>query len=150
MRCTNCVWINVDYAGCFGSVHIVGVEFKAFVVILSLSASSLAAGDTSLVSLGESWRFFRGTNEPSDPTNAWRQAGFDDSHWEVGISGFSSGGDEGTAFPISPSFRSAYFRKTFTVADPGSIHWLILRLDYASGFVAYLNGREILRRGLGG
>ena len=26
--------------------------------------------------------------------------------------------------------------------------WLVLRLDYTHGFVAYLNGQEILRRGL--
>lgn len=64
------------------------------------------------------------------------------------MSGFASTGDEGTAFPAAPSFRSVYLRKQFPVAELDSIQWLILRLDYASGFIAYLNGQEILRRGL--
>lgn len=119
-------------------------------VVLTFCAPFAGADEIGLIRLGEPWRFIRGTNEPSSPTNVWKQQGFDDSRWETGISGFAPSGDEGTAFPANPSFRSAYFRKTFTVADPGSVRWLMLRLDYASGFVAYLNGQEILRRGLAG
>jgi Calcineurin-like phosphoesterase/Purple acid Phosphatase, N-terminal domain len=125
------------------------VRLGAIILIGAFVILPLCADEISLIRLGESWRLFRGTNEPSAVT-AWRQPGFDDSDWEMGQSGFASTGDEGTAFPASPSFRSAYIRKTFNVADPSSIQWLILRLDYASGFVAYLNGQEILRRGVAG
>ena len=48
----------------------------------------------------------------------------------------------------SPLSRSFYLRRKFTVADPQAVKWLVLRLDYTHGFVAYLNGQEILRRGL--
>jgi hypothetical protein len=34
------------------------------------------------------------------------------------------------------------------IGDPQAVKWLLLRLDYTHGFVAYLNGQEIVRRGL--
>ena len=41
---------------------------------------------------------------------------------------------------------SAYIRIPFTVDDPSSIDFLELRMKYDDGFVAYLNGREVVRR----
>lgn len=48
------------------------------------------------------------------------------------------------------NYLAAYFRARFMIADPNSVQWLVLRVDYADGFVAYLNGREIVRRNLPG
>ncbi len=44
--------------------------------------------------------------------------------------------------------HSIFLRHKFVVDNPASIKWLVLRLDYQDGFVAYLNGQEIARRGL--
>src|SRR5947207_2797219 len=44
-------------------------------------------------------------------------------------------------------YLSACFRMKFTVRDPAAIRWLLLRIDYDDGFVAYLNGTEVARRG---
>jgi hypothetical protein len=41
---------------------------------------------------------------------------------------------------------SAFIRVPFNVDDPGSLDRLILRINYDDGFVAYLNGHEIVRR----
>jgi hypothetical protein len=106
--------------------------------------------------VGEAWRYYRGTNEPSSPVTAWRQlVGFDDSSWPEGESAFSTTGYSDTAeatlwnqLPPSPLTRSFYLRRKFTVADPQAVKWLVLRVDYTHGFVAYLNGQEIVRRGL--
>jgi hypothetical protein len=46
------------------------------------------------------------------------------------------------------NYHSIFFRRKFTVADPASVKWLVLRLNYNDGFVAYLNGQEIARSGL--
>jgi hypothetical protein len=122
---------------------------------LALLATSAQGDDISLVRVGEAWRHYRGTDEPSAPVTAWRTLGFDDSSWPEGTSAFSTTAYSATAeatlwnqLPPSPLCRSFYIRRKFTVADPQAVKWLVLRLDYTHGFVAYLNGQEILRRGL--
>ena len=133
-------------------MHSVRLAF-CFLALLGMWARG---DDISLVRVGEAWHYYRGTNEPSSPVTAWRQlVGFDDSSWPEGESAFSTTDYSDTAeatlwnqLAPSPLSRSFYLRHTFTVADPQAVKWLVLRLDYTHGFVAYLNGQEILRRGL--
>jgi len=112
---------------------------------------AVRADDVALVRMSEPWRFFRGTNEPSAPADAWRQVGFDDSTWASGRSGFSyntAGIQEATVVSSTPvNYLSIYFRKTFTLSDTSAVKWLVLRASYDDGFVAYLNGTEVVRRG---
>lgn len=121
-------------------------------LIAWLSLICLRADDVSLIRVGEPWRYLQGTREPSSPSIAWRQIGYDDSHWSVGVSGFSGGSrGEATDIPGMPgAFRSVYLRNSFSVTRPESIVWLILRIDYSDGFIAYLNGTEIARRNMPG
>ncbi len=107
--------------------------FLAAVVFLATPA---LADEISMVRIGEPWRFLKGTNEASQPVTAWRTRSFDDTAWESGPAGFSLATDEATRLTQPPAFGSAFFRKTFTVTDPGTVRWLTLRLDYSSGFVA--------------
>ncbi len=120
--------------------------------LILLHGPWLIADDTSLVRVGDSWSYFCGSNAPSSPITAWRQAGFDDSAWARGPSGFSTSfvADfrEATLWPEANGYHSVFLRRTFSVSDPSSVKWLVLRLDYDDGFVAYLNGQEIVRRGL--
>jgi hypothetical protein len=116
--------------------------------MLAACVLPLPADDISLVRVGEAWRYLRGTNEPSAPVAAWRQAVFEDAQWATGASGFSLLAGEATVIGASPPVRSVYFRKSFSLAEPAAVRWLVLRLDYSSGFVAYLNGSEVLRREL--
>ena len=132
------------------------MQVSLFTGVLVLCFSAHALGDEiSLVGVGEPWRYYRGTNEPSAPTTAWRESAFDDSSWLEGSSGFSTTGysdsSEATYWnqlPPVPVSRSFFLRHKFSLVDPSSVKWLVLRLDYNDGFVAYLNGHEILRRGL--
>ena len=98
-----------------------------------------------MIRVGEHWRFWSGTA----PDEKWRETDFDDSSWQEGRSGFSSLNDEATAAYSSTS-QAILFRKRFVVADPAAVKWLVLRLDFSSGFVAYLNGTEIARANLTG
>ena len=123
--------------------------------ILALLATWARGDDISLVRVGEDWRYYRGTNEPSSPVTAWRQLDFQDSSWQESASAFSTTAYSDTAeatywnqLPPTPLARSFYLRRKFTVADPQAVKWLVLRMDYTHGFVAYLNGQEIARRGL--
>ncbi len=108
----------------------------------------LRADEISLIRVGEVWRCFSGVTEASSPISAWRQVGFDDSAWPQGPSGFSLAADEATVLAQPPAASSVFFRKQFTVANPRAVHGLVLRADYEDGFVAYLNGSEVARRGL--
>src|SRR5436309_375673 len=58
------------------------------------------------------------------------------------------GYDENTLLADMPArYLSVFFRKKFTVTDPQAVKWLTLRIDYDDGFLAYLNGTEVARRG---
>lgn len=123
------------------------------ILIACLLSVEVGADEVALVRIGESWRYRLGTNEASSPVTAWRESAFDDSGWFEAPSGFTTMTDsdnvESTFWTQTvPPCRSAFLRHTFTLTNPPSVKWLILRLDYNDGFVAYLNGQEIARRGL--
>jgi Predicted phosphohydrolases len=111
-----------------------------------------AADEISLVRVGEVWNYRTGTNAPSTPITTWRNPGFDDSAWSQGLSGFTTfftvDYKEATLWQGAENYHSVFLRKRFNVADTSTIKWLILRLNYDDGFVAYLNGQEIARHGL--
>lgn len=114
-----------------------------------VAAPGLCAVDPRLIPVGATWRYLVVDEDSPAPEPEWRQADFDDSTWAEGRSGFSLAGDEVTGLQaVNPT--AALFRGRFVVEDPADVRWLVLRADYVSGFVAYLNGREIARRGLVG
>jgi len=111
-----------------------------------------AADEISLVRVGEVWSYRTGTNAPSAPITSWRSPGFDDSAWSQGQSGFTThfavDYREATLWQGAENYHSVFLRRRFNVANASAIKWLILRLNYDDGFVAYLNGQEIARHGL--
>jgi hypothetical protein len=85
---------------------------------------------------------------------AWRAAAYADGGWQngIGILGygqptvttFLTNAPEATSRPVT-----TYFRKEFVVCDDATlIANLILKANYDDGFVAYLNGNEIVRRAM--
>ena len=127
--------------------------FKRLMLCGLVPLAMTAKGD-SLVPYYSDWKYFEGRSEASIPTTAWRELGFDDSDWKTAPSGFSigyGGYDAPTRlWGMSGGFPSVFFRKQFSVDDLDSIKSLVMRVDYDDGFVAYLNGTEIARRGLAG
>ena len=105
-----------------------------------------------MVRVGENWRYLRGKGEASSSPTAWRQLEFDDSAWSIGPSGFGYPNvGIATEFQDMPfNYSSLFLCKKFLLVDPEAVKWLVLRMDYDDGFVAYLNGVEIARRGLSG
>ncbi len=121
-------------------------------VLTGISWTATAV-EPRLLPIGAPWRFqVIAEDSPPPPTN-WLALDFDDRAWTNGVSGFST-------YTTQPSIEATYlgrtsatsvcFRARFVVPDPAEIQWLVLRVDYVSGFVAYLNGREIARRGVEG
>ena len=91
-----------------------------------------------------SWKYAPGS--ASIDTN-WRNLSFNQTPWASGNGGIGFGdGDDNTTIPVGPSVM---MRKTFTIPDTSQILKAVLMMDYDDGFVAYLNGVEIVRANLG-
>ena len=100
----------------------------------------------TVVSVGDIWKFQSPTSEPS---SNWRNAGYNDSGWTSGKSGFGYG-DNDDSTQIKTSTPSVFLRKSFNVDNPEFIRQIILNMDYDDGFVAYINGIEIARSNMTG
>lgn len=101
---------------------------------------------------------------PTDNTldSVWYKPGFDPAAagWargRLGIGYENSAADYADLIStrVKPSetaanARSIYTRMDFNVADPGAITGLILQMKYDDGFVAYLNGSEVMRANVNG
>ena len=132
----------------------------ACLLLASLGATArLEARETVLVRSGANYSYFRGTEEPSPDgaglaSTEWAERDFDDGAWDTGAGPFGYGDRVailGTQLTdMRNSYVSVYLRTNFNVADRGAISSLNLRADYDDGFVAYLNGVEIVRVGMVG
>ena len=128
------------------------MPFARRLLLLAILLQSLSAAETGLIRIGDYWRFFKGVTAPSS-ANQWTALDFDDQAWFFARSGFSSGlsyGEMTPLFDYAVSYQTVYFRKQFLVTDTNNIAELVFRIDYDDGFIAYLNGVEVARRGVGG
>jgi len=99
----------------------------------------------NLVDKGDEWKYLVPENEL--PEN-WHSTDFDDSPWLEGHSGFGYGdSDDSTQIPSGS--LSVFLRKKIIVEQLENISDAILHIDFDDAFVAYLNGIEIARYGIG-
>lgn len=95
------------------------------------------------------WKY---KDDGSDQSTQWRYGNFDDSAWASGPSELGYGDSPATTVSYGPSatnkYRTTYFRHKFTVADPGALNNLVLKLLVDDGCVVYLNGTEVVRRNM--
>ncbi|HOT97429.1 MAG TPA: CotH kinase family protein [bacterium] len=123
------------------------IQPKSWMLIFADSKDRKAAVPhwETVVRKGQIWRYHLGA--ASVPA-AWIQPGFDDSGWPQGASGIGFGdGDDATT--LTASAYSVYGRIAFSIADSAAVLAMVLDMDYDDGFVAWLNGVEIARAGLG-
>ena len=99
----------------------------------------------TIIDLGHTWKYLVPTSEPAA---TWKTFSFTETGWQNGASGIGYGdGDDNTV--ISSGKISVFMRKKFTITELSKIKSLWLHMDYDDGFIAYLNGTEICRSGLG-
>lgn len=100
---------------------------------------------------GDSWKFFRGREPPSGPDElAWTTTVFDDADWPTGQEpfGFGSRLPKEVATPLDDmpgNYTSAYFRRSFHVAEPDGVFALVLKANFDDNIIAYINGVEVAR-----
>jgi len=123
-----------------------GVEY---IVGTTANATISIADDETFMAFekGDTWRYFKGTSFPGP---AWNTSGFDDSTWLAGPTGigYGDGDDQTVLTDMSGNYITAYMRKEFTIDDPSAVTGLGFRVDYDDGFVAFINGTEVARRGV--
>ncbi len=92
------------------------------------------------------WRYHRAP-ERKPSQKSWTDRDYDDGDWPEGRAGFGYGDrDDATVLDdLRGAYTSVYLRRRFQVTDPEIYSALDLEVDYDDGFVAYLNGRPILR-----
>lgn len=116
-----------------------------------LACASVWADPTSLIRIGAHWRYYPISVLTALPDEGWKAPTYDDANWLEGPSGFSTYfGYYSEATTFDASIGTLLLRTTFSVADTNVIQYLGLRVDYQDGFVAYLNGHEVVRKGLAG
>ncbi len=105
--------------------------------------------DVQLLADGATWQYFKGTGQP--PAE-WAAPGFDASAWLSGPAGFGyADNDDATVLDdmqrivgVQDGYTTLYIRTTFTADDADYVQLVFLN-RYDDGFVAYLNGTEVLR-----
>lgn len=107
-------------------------------------------GFEGLIKRGDDWRIFPGRSEPPEK---WNHPDFDDSSWELNPSGFGYSSSESELATVKTRLESMrkekyltlYVRRSFQVKELAKVKKLRLKLIIDDGFVAYLNGVEVLR-----
>lgn len=99
----------------------------------------------TIIDMGDNWNYIVPNSEPPA---LWKTNLFDSSGWSTGISGIGYGDDDDNTM-IPPSAISLFMITKFSVENVDDLRALWFHMDYDDGFVAYLNGEEIARAGLG-
>jgi hypothetical protein len=114
---------------------------------------SLPLSAATLIPTASTWRWRAGTSEASTPIAAWRQVGFSDTEFVAAPAPFWYGDvlEGGTEIQgMQNSYGCIFLRRTFVLnnkADLGSLSMTALVDD---GFLAWINGTEVLRVGMPG
>jgi hypothetical protein len=94
------------------------------------------------------WQYLTGQHPDGD---GWTKPGFDASGWKVGPAGFGYGGqDIRTELPeMKDNYSVVYIRHSFEIEHADQIPDIGLMISYDDAFIAYLNGKEVVRKGVG-
>lgn len=127
----------------------------SLLVLLATTAPGVHAADDGSKAVPVTvtgWRAFSGP-----PPAGWTDAGFDDKSWlgpaagpfVPDRAGLPPGAAGVTRYPFAKG-QPLLLRAHVTAADPARVRVLDLRVAYGDAFVAYLDGREVARRGMAG
>lgn len=99
----------------------------------------------TIIDKGDIWKYIIPEEEPA---SNWKLAEFNDDVWLNGATGIGYG-DKDDATIIAKNTLSVFMRKKVTVNNLELLDELWLHFDFDDAFVAYLNGTEIARQGIG-
>ena len=97
-----------------------------------------------LVPRGSAWSYLDDGSAPA----GWQLPGFDDSTWASGPAhlGYGDGDDASEVPEMQGQFATLYAVTEFELGGAGEgIDYLIFRVRYDDGYVAWINGSEVYR-----
>jgi len=99
-----------------------------------------------IIAKGSAWQYLAG----SHPNPGWTQLDFNADAWPSAVAGFGYNDDDNQTLlkDMRKHYSSVYIRKSFSLGQAQDIHELGLVIKYDDAFIAYLNGKEILRVGV--
>lgn len=108
--------------------------------------AALMAGDHSPIKPKATWQYLAG----SDPAENWTAPDLDARMWKSGVAGFGYGDDDDRTElkDMKGRYTRVYIRKAFDGQLLAKASRLSLAIDYDDAFIAYLNGKEVVRAGV--
>ena len=95
----------------------------------------------TIVQSNDYWNYEIGSFNLDDD---WNTLNYNDQSCNTGQGGIGYGDNDDNTI-ISSNTLSLYMRKNFVIQDMNDLSHLIFHADYDDGFIAYLNGTEIMR-----
>lgn len=96
----------------------------------------------SIVVAENTWKYWSGATPPANYPS-WNTLAYNDQSWSSGQGSIGYGdNDDNTVIASTPSLL---MRKEFQIVDVNDLTQLMFHADYDDGFIAYLNGVEIMR-----
>ena len=122
-------------------------------ILLGALALATTVQSALLVDRAAAWRWRPGTNEASTPVTSWRLDGFNDAEFITAPAPFwygdvLPGGTQITG--MQGVYGSIFLRKTFVVTNLAEIGGLRIGSLVDDGYVAWINGVEVLRVNMNG
>lgn len=117
---------------------------RIFLPFAMVFACSALFGQGYMLTDGTGYRYSVGA---ADVPAEWKSAEFDDSQWLLGRKTIGFGDDDDTT--VIEQFTSVFLRFPFQVNSLDSVREAVIAADYDDGFVAYINGHEVLRKFMG-
>ncbi|MGI9241012.1 MAG: metallophosphoesterase, partial [Verrucomicrobiales bacterium] len=92
------------------------------------------------------WSYLAGEHPPGD----WAQPDFDGSEWKTGQAGFGYGDrdDKTVLDDMRKNYKVIYIRRELEIPEGTNANDIGLAISYDDAFIAYLNGKEIMRSGV--
>jgi hypothetical protein len=121
---------------------------RLILALVFLSGTLLPTRAAVLVATNGNWRMFKGRTEPTADLTQWRQRTHDDSTWTAATAPFSYGDGiaQGTLLTdMQGNYSTLYLRTRFQIGDVTQYSRIVLRAACDDGFIAWLNGREVVR-----
>lgn len=110
-----------------------------------LKARALPKNHSPVIPPQAEWAYLAGKD--LHPDKSWISLGFDDSSWKRGKAGFGySDKDDNTVLDMRKKFTAVYIRKNFEMKYLADVEKMGIAIRYDDGFIAYINGVEVLRR----
>ena len=114
--------------------------------LAGLDGVGLEMAAETLVPSGAQWRYLLGHREASVPdTRQWRWLEFEDQPWRTGQTPFRTQKFDGATLIPFTRISSLYLRHSFDVGDPHRFDALRLTTRVDDGFIAWINGHEVVR-----